>query len=556
MSALDKRKDCEYDPQGEKSAGYASLSDLLLGLSAPAKLPWIKLPGQNVYGINIVALHELTHFRLKAFTTVGNIQHLLAQVLTAEGLNMDLERRIRELLNVSIDSTRFVQEGCATYVSEHQVKLLELQTLADIPSTTVAYYANAAEVFERFIHPILITEKSKIVVAESVARFALSPSIYDLFKIPWDNFSECIHAFNTVEKRCLKLLSTFANRGIRNSFAIEYERFVASLYHARPRYDITEAVLPPDKKIKDLQADDAALKEVLWLYNFFKLQLPDLDIYPPDKIPQSILLAQEWKQQLRSAGAKAVSLRLNTVSRNEVETSIVVRPPKAGIPVTNVIRVDSPISLRNLARGVAIFAQIYIHREPIPFVLNEAEGLILQRGEAYIRLHRALPSFEGGAHLTWEKRCFYTIETWPAAMEKLLPADGHLTWFCLYEEDLYKHFSLDISPKLRRFTNPLVGLVCSNDLASLKSLTAKWGKALGEITTVQLINPQSLFIIMNVPAHMLLLIAPTIPSTAQAFQQFIRKETDWSLTNPFGWEKEEFKQKLLVLLQGIALQAF
>lgn len=536
-----EKQNYRYDPEEEKEAGYASLWDVLMGFTSPAKRPWVRLPRQRPYNVHILALHEIVHYRLFGFTTVGNIQQLLALVLMAQGLDEELRGRIEDMLKFSIHSTRFIHEGCATYTSIHQAELFEPTASASDIQTMPAYCAGAMEFFDDYLKPILVSQESKIVLAQAVTRFALSPNIYELFKNFWDISSKWDDVFSTIADRCAKLLSIFSHKAVRNSFAVEYERFVLRLHGG---------------KVNKMSSHEAALKELFWLYRFFTLQLPELDIFAPDKIPQSRSIAKHWEGQLRNAGVRAANLDLKMLSRDDVDAGVIVKLPTAGRQGSNMVRIVSLERFQEFVRNTAIFAQVYVHRKDIPFELNKAEHLYVQKGEAYVRLHPALIYGKIGVSVRWDTKCFYMIENWPRVVEKLLSLDGALTWLCLWEEELYECVLSGIAKKLGQFTNPVVGLVCSNDLKSVEALMVKWREYIDGVTAIELTRPASLFIIMSVPIYKLMLVAPTVRATAALLRKRVFGKAGWSTTNPFRWKKEEVDRKWLVLLEGIATWAF
>lgn len=405
-----------YNPEEEEEAGYASLCDVLMGFTSPAKRPWVRIPGQRPHSMHIVTLHEIVHCNLFSFTTVGNIQQFLSLVLMEQGLDEELQGRIEDMLKFSTHTTRFVHDGCATYTSMLQAKLFGPTVSANDIQAVPAYYVGAMEFFDDYLKPILVSEESKIVLNQAVTRFALSPNIYELFKNFWDISSKWNDVFSTTLDRCVKLLSIFSDKAISKSFAIDYERFVRSLHGG---------------KVNKTSPYEAALQELFWLFRFFKSQLPELDIFPPDRIPESALIAKAWERQLRSKGIKTDKIAPEIVTREDVETSVVVRPPQDNLQVKNMIRMPSPEWLRNFEPNAAIFAQLYIHRETTPFVFEEAKKVYVQRGEAYARLHLASISTGNEIFVNWHNKHFYTIETWPKVVETLLPIDGPLTWLCL-----------------------------------------------------------------------------------------------------------------------------
>lgn len=538
---MPEKRNYKYDPEEEEEAGYASLWDVLMGFTSPAKRPWVRIPGQRPHSMHIVTLHEIVHCNLFSFTTVGNIQQFLSLVLMEQDLDEELQGRIEDMLKFSIHTTRFVHDGCATYTSMLQAKLFGPTVSASDIQAVPAYYVGAMEFFDDYLKPILVSEESKIVLNQAVTRFALSPNIYELFKNFWDISSKWNDVLSTILNRCVKLLSIFSDKVISKSFAIDYERFVRSLHGG---------------KVNKTSPDEAALQELFWLFRFFKSQLPELDIFPPDRIPESALIAKAWERQLRSKGIKTDKIAPEIVTREDVETSVVVRPPQDNLQVKNMIRMPSPEWLRNFEPNAAIFTQLYIHRETAPFVFEEAEKVYVQRGEAYARLHLASISTGNEIFVNWHNIHFYTIETWPKVVETLLPIDGPLTWLCLWEEELDECVSSGIIEKLKQFTNPVVGLVCSNDLRSLESLIAKWGETIEGITSIELMDCEPLFIIINIPMYKLLLVAPTVRATEALLCKRLLGEAGWSTMNPLGWGKEELRQKWCVLLYGIAGWAF
>lgn len=548
-----------YDPDEERRAGYAALSDVLLGYTEAADRAWVRFPGRTPHDVEVIGTHERTHRRLILSTTVGNVQELLVSTLRVPGLDKDLRSNIQKCFDLSVSAARFVHEGCATYISLNSSRAREFDITDPRCAAPTAYYAAAMDAFEEVLGKLAIAPDSKCVMAEVIARFALSPSIYDLFGSPRAICRECIERVTAVEERFSRLMLLFQDAGLCGSFARSYERVVKELYSEPEERESRQSGSVSNIARSAQGTEDSSLKELAWVYDWLRSQVGDMDICYPEEVLHSVQIAEQWERELTQAGLDASSLPFRVVSAEEINAGVSVRPPNAGLTGTNLLPIPSRDFLRILKERVAVFAQLYVHRDASPFVLNAEEERYVRNGEAYVQFHRGLHIVEEGAkgpHILWEERTFYWIERWPGIMQGLVNADSPLTWLCLSETELRECVVSGGSAMLSRFTNPVVGLVDPNDLASLKRLVTSWRTRLASVSGAYLQSPESIFLVFSPRVENFLLLAPTLKTNLRSFWDWAGASADWLALEDGESARKRLPEHLVILQQGVALHAF
>ena len=99
----------------------------------------------NLHNPQITFEHEKTHHELLLSSTVGNIQQLLTYAYYLKGIQNDLKNEILRILNESIEKTRKLQEGCATYASIKTAQLNDYKGWREMKKALPSFYKDAEQ---------------------------------------------------------------------------------------------------------------------------------------------------------------------------------------------------------------------------------------------------------------------------------------------------------------------------------------------------------------------------------------------------------------------------
>jgi hypothetical protein len=531
----------EYDRDEESRMGYASLG-IVLGRTSLNEAAYVLLSGPSLHNPEITLHHEQTHKHLFALSTVGNIQQLLAHAITIEGIDHNMRHALNGIIEVSVDGVRWLHEGCATYVELKCGQIYKLAGWEQVRGGLPKYYLDALRPFEDVIERLPIYEDSKIVLAETIARFALSPDIYKDFYDP-----KSIHVVDTtVFKRCLdratKMFNLLSDHHNGKKFANLYNAFVEKTYTEIHGFPWTTDLHLRAKKVKPANIEKFALEELQWLYQYILSHLPSMRMVNPRDVLEIQPLSTRWAEYLKERGINTnARLSFSVKTQDQIDSAVNVKAP--GLSHPRMISAPSLDSLSKVLResDTRTFAQVYIHHKVKPFILNPNLGRQVRQGEAYVRFSRATVRSKP-SELDWHDSAYYVILPSSDLLVYLKSIDRPNLFLCFWEEDI-RELCVKCNGKLQ-FINFVVGLVFPTDLESLKKLMQHWSPYIEGCLAVEMPDMGNHFIVFSCIDIGIQLIAPVSRRVTYHFH-------DWALASGYGGLRKWHSHKLRTSLAGI-----
>jgi len=531
----------EYDEDEENRIGYASLGTIL-GQASLTEAAYVLLSGLGLHNPEITLSHEQTHKHLFAMSTVGNIQQLLANARVIKGIDHNMRQVFNDIVKVSIDDIRWLHEGCATYVGLKFGQIHNLAGWERVRDVLPKFYMDALRPFEDVLERLSIYEDSKIVLAETIARFALSPDIYINFLTP-----KSIQVVDTtVFKQCLdranRIFELLSNHHTQEEFTNSYNAFVKKTYSEIHGFPWTTDLHLRSKKVKRVNMERFALEELQWLYQYISSHLPSMRIVNPRDVPQIQHLSGDWAEYFEERGINTTGrLSVSVVNQDQIDSSIIVKAP--GLPHHRMVKAPPQDSLFKLLNevGTRTFAQVYIHHEIEPFVLNPNLGRKVRKDEAYVRFSRATISRKPFG-LNWHDSAYYLIIPSSDLVAHLKAIDCPNLFICCWEKDI-RDLCAEFGGKIR-LNNLVTGLVFPTDLEALKRLMQYWAQYIEECLACEMPAMGNYFILLSASAIGIQLIAPAGRLVVHHFQ-------DWAMESGQGGLKIWNMVKLRDFVVGI-----
>ena len=511
-----------YNPEEEAQFGFRSLDGYLSGAVDPRGPAFVRLSGPGIHNPRITQQHEGVHQRLTYLSTIGNVQQLLGHATRIEKSH-SLTCVIKDLYLKSLCCTRWLHEGCATYVALKRAKVYSLGDVREARRGHPAFCIDALRPYEDILDPLPVSEDSKSILAETLLRFALSPQIYDIFMEPSQlpSVDPCI--FASVNDRFFALLRLFADERCGREVADSYNAFIKQTWRDIHGFEYgTNAKRRWERVLPD-NLTRSNLAEITWLYDAVTQRAPLVDIVRPERIPDIHSLVKRWVAYFEDLGIAAEPLlAFNTVtSQPEVAATVTVKPP--GLSNLQIGQAPpSDILAREFRRaGAATFAQVYVHGDAQPRVLDASTGTQVRKDDAYIRFSRARLV---GDCLHWDLQPLYKIVPAQEALQYLQSVDSHTMTICISEKDV-SHFLVGES-RHSKFCNPIAVLVNPTRLQDLKEMTARWLKSIEACCTSTIAGTGNDFVLWVCPSQRVHLLAPVTMSVGSQYAEWFQKNVD------------------------------
>ena len=513
-----------YDGSEEYARGFRSLNEILVGVASPERGSYVLSSGAILHNPEITFQHEATHNHLFIWTTIGNIQQLISKALYIKGLNKKLLATLIEIKTISLDSegkhVRWLHEGCATYVALKYAQVYKLNGWEYTRSTQPKYYLDALRPFEEIVEGLPIFEDSKIILAETITRFALSPSIYNFFYNLEDLDSFDPSIFTQCLDRMNKILNFLADAKKARKFADSYNTFIKETYPKVHRIPWTTDVLLRSKKVDPSNVEKFAIKELHWLYQYISKRLPHIEIVNPKDVPQIQKVANQWIRYFNKQNIKTHNLLSFSIVKSErdIDSQITIIPPSFPAKVK---RLPHPDLLCRILKeeDIVIFAQIYIHRKIEPFILNPTIGRRILQNESYIRFSPATIDRDS-LTIDWYSS-YYTILPVSELYNYLQLIDSHNLLLCFSEKEIYD-LIIKQHEKIH-FSNLITGLICPTDFRSLKECISRWLQHIEGCTVMRITQTNDYFVIFFCNTIGVQLVAPVSYISAARIQEWAHK---------------------------------